>query len=257
MRSDISNTLTLIKSKFAEKSFMTRELYEAIRQSEENLPLSTLRWRLHSLKASGEIESLARGTYALTRHEKFENKLGAKLCSISKEIHEQFPYARFCTWSSEILNQFTIHQPSISFNIIEVEKDAIEGVFSFLQEHHQNVFLNPTKKEIDHYLLNQQKSIIVKTLLQRAPLATDSTEKTPVPKFEKILVDLLADTDLFSMYQGSELKNIWREVCNKYVINISTFNNYAKRRKVDEKAHLLIKELGLLNDLLIHNEKQI
>lgn len=256
MRSDINNTLTLIKSKFAKKSFMARELYEAIRQSEENLPLSTLRWRLHSLKASGEIETLARGTYALTRHEKFENKLEEKLSSISKEIHKQFPYARFCSWSSDILNQFTIHQPSVSFSIIEVEKDAIEGVFSFLQEQHQNVFLNPTKKEIDLYLFNQQKSIIVKILLQRAPLAID-LDKNPIPKFEKILVDLLADTDLFSMYQGSELKNIWKEVCNKYVINISTFNNYAKRRKVDEKVHHLIKELGLLPHLITLNEKQI
>lgn len=245
MKHDLENTLHAIKSKFSKHSFTVQGLHEAIRQSEKNLPLSTLRWRLHSLKARGEIESLARGTYALTRHQKFENKLEEKLCSISNEIHNQFPYARFCTWSSNLLNEFTIHQPWVSFNIIEVEKDAIGGAFSFIQKHHQNVFLNPTKKEMDLYLVNQQKPIIIKTLLQRAPLVIN-LEKIPVPKFEKILVDLLADTDLFLMYQGSELENIWREVCNKYVINISTLNNYAKRRRVDEKAQKLITELGIL-----------
>lgn len=253
MKSDTNNTLTFIKSKFAMRSFKAQELYEALKQSEENLPLSTFRWRLYYLKASGQIESRARGEYALKSHEKYENKLEVKLYNIAKEIQKQFPYARFCAWSSDLLHQFTIHQPSTGFNIIEVEKDAVEGVFSFLHEHHQNVFLNPTKKEIDLYLLNDKKSLVVKTLLQRAPVATDLTAKTLVPKFEKILIDLLVDTDLFSIYQESELKNIWREVFRRYAINISTLNNYAKRRKVDNKAHQLIKELGLF----IFNEKQI
>lgn len=247
MKSEVKNTLTLIKSKFANRSFMSKELYELAKELENELLLSTFRWRLHNLKASGEIESRGRGQYSLASHDKFKIELKLKLQKIFKELTQEFPYASFCTWSSDLLNEFTIHQPTMSFNIIEIEKDAIEGVFSYLKEHHQNVLLNPTKKEINLYLSSDNKSLIVKTLLQRAPIEKDSSTKISVPKIEKILVDLIADSDFFSLYQGSELKNIWREVFKKYTVNISTLNNYAKRRKVNGQTYQYIKELESLN----------
>jgi len=246
MKKQFKMTLNTIKTNFGKGAFTISGLYKALRSAEGDLPLPTLRWRLHSLKTSGEIEALARGTYALSKHEKIETKLPPELYKISKELQKEFPHARFCVWSSALLGQFMIHQPSVSFNVVEVEKDVLESVFSFLQNIHQNVLLNPDKKEIDHYLMTKTKSIIVKTLIQRAPLSTDSTEKNKIPRLEKILVDLLAEPDTFSMYQGTELKNIWREICHKYSINISTLNNYAKRRNVAGEVDKIIRELGLL-----------
>jgi hypothetical protein len=246
MKKEIEITLNTIKDKLSGVSFTAQRLLEVLKISEPALPISTLRWRLHSLKNAGKIESPARGMYTLSKHEKFEASLESGLYQIAKEIKKQFPYARFCIWPSNILNQFTTHQPSSYFNIVEVEKDAIEGVFSHLQQNHKNVFLNPSKKEIDYYISGQSKTLIVKTLYQRAPLATDKTGKHPFPKFEKILVDLIAEPNIFSVYQGSELKNIWREVCQRYAINVSTLNNYAKRRKVEGKVDQLIREFGLL-----------
>lgn len=248
MKKDLESTLNTIKKSLESQSFTAQKLLEIMKVTEPKLPLSTLRWRLYSLKSAGKIESLARGIYTLSKHEQFEASLGPGLYQMAKEIRKQFPYARFCIWPSNLLNQFTTHQPSIFFNIVEVEKDAIEGVFSHLKQNHTNIFLNPNKKEIDYYLSSQSKSIIVKTLYQRAPLTTDQTKNNPFPKFEKILVDLIAEPDIFSIYQGSELRNIWREVCQKYSINLSTLNNYAKRRKVEGKVDQLIRELKLLSN---------
>lgn len=246
MKKDLENTLNTIKRSLSNQEFTTQKLLEILSASEPDLLISTLRWRLYSLKAAGEIEARARGIYSLSKHEKFEVNLEPSLYQLSRDIRKQFPHARFCIWTSNLLNEFTTHQPSIYFSIVEVEKDAIEGIFSHLKQNHRNVFLNPSKKEIDYYLSAQSKSIIVKTLIHRAPLTTDRSERNPFPKFEKILVDLVAEPDIFSIYQGSELKNIWREICQKYAINFTTLNSYAKRRKVEGKVDQIIRELGLL-----------
>lgn len=253
MKKQLKTTLDTIKSAFGAKTFTANALHEALRTVEGGLSLSTLRWRLHSLKMVGETEVVARGVYVLSKHEKFEIKLRPGLYKISRELQKEFPHARFCVWSSDVLNQFTIHQPSISFNIVECERNVEEGVFSFLQNSHRNSFLNPNKKEVDHYLLTKNKSLVVKTLIQRAPMGTDFFGVNAVPKCEKILIDLIAEPDIFSIYQGAELKNIWREVCHKYSINFSSLSNYAKRRNVDKKVFDIMRELNLFT----HNKENI
>jgi hypothetical protein len=245
MKKNLKATLDIIKNKFKDRSFTVQQLQAALDKAGPELLRTTLRWRLSALKATGKIEPLARGRYVRTRHRPFELKLDPDLNKISKKIRKQFPYTSSCVWPSSFLNQFTIHQPSILFCLIEIEKEAMESVFSFLQEHHKNVFLNPTKKEIDLYLLNRPKSIIVKTFIQRAPVFTDPLQGNQIPKLEKILVDLLADPDIFFIYQGSELENIWRECFRKYAVNRSTLYNYAKRRLVLEKVHKLVRKLEL------------
>jgi len=244
MKRQLETTLNSIKTQFGKRSFTVAELYEVLKHSEADLPLSTLRWRLYSLKASDEIEAQARGTYALSSRTTIDLKLSPDLSKISKELRAEFPHAKLCVWSSEFLNQFTIHQPSVSYTIIEAERDVLESVFSFLQRVHKNILLNPSKKEVDHYLLTKTKSIIVKPLIQRAPLTTDPS-KNAIPSLEKILIDLLAEPDVFSLYQGSELKNIWKEVYHKYPINFSTLNNYARRRNLTGDVEKILQELNL------------
>lgn len=246
MENTADQILSVIKTKLKGPSFEAQELYELLKKSENDLLLSTFRWRLHQLKTLGKIESVGRGKYSIAKRSKFNIGLNNKLQNISKEIKKEFPYANFCIWSSDILNEFTIHQPTMNFVIVEVEKDALTGVFSYLKEHHQNVLLNPSEKEMNLYLGNDNKSVIVKTLIQRAPTEKSELSKFPVPKIEKILVDLLVDTDLFSLYQGSELKNIWRETFKKYSINQSTLNSYAKKRYVQDKAFTLVNEIKSL-----------
>lgn len=247
MENTADQILSIIKTKLKGPSFEAQELYEILKKSEHDLLLSTFRWRLYQLKSLGKIESIGRGKYSLARHSPFSIELNSKLQNIAKDIKKEFPYANYCLWSSDVLNEFTIHQPTVGFAIIEVEKDAISGVFSFLKEQHQSVFLNPKEKEINLYLDSDNKSLVVKTLNQRSPTEKSKTLKFPVPKLEKILIDLLVDTDLFSFYQGSELKSIWREAFNKYSINQSTLNNYAKKRYVQDQSFTLINEIKSLD----------
>lgn len=251
MEKTADQILSIIKSKLKGPSFEAQELYEVLKKSENDLLLSTFRWRLHQLKTLGKIESIGRGQYSLAKHSQFSIDLNSKLQSIAKKLKKEFPFANYCLWSSDVLNEFTIHQPAMSFAIIEVEKDALSAVFSFLKDEHQSVFLNPKEKEINLYLGSDNKSLIVKTLVQRSPIEKGKHKKFPVPKLEKILIELLAHTDLFSFYQGSELKNIWREAFNKYSINQSTLNNYARKRCVQEEANALVNEIKSINKGII------
>src|SRR3989338_1613242 len=99
-KNDLINTFKIIKSKFAGRVFSIQDLNQALKKSEPNLLLSTLRWRLFALKQDGRITSVSRGSYAISQKQKsFEISLSPALKKIAKEIKAKFPYARFCLWS--------------------------------------------------------------------------------------------------------------------------------------------------------------
>lgn len=247
MKRKIEAILEAIKAQFGTQQFTVSKLYSLFKELDSATSLSTVRWRLSTLKSEGKIEAMARGVYRLSLRDQFHMQLPPELIKISKEIKNHFPYSNFCCWSSDILNEFMIHQPSVSFMIVEVDKDALEGVFSFLQTCHDNVFLNPKKKEIEHYLLAKEKSLVVKPLINRSPIKVDSQKIYPVPKLEKILVDIVSAPELFFLHQGSELDNIWKEAFRKYAINTSALSNYARRRHSFDVVQNIMKKMNLLN----------
>jgi hypothetical protein len=91
------------------------------------------------------------------------------------------------------------------------------------------VFLQPAKESIDRYVLPKEGSIVVITLITRAP--TLILDDITVPSLEKILVDTFCDQELYFIYSGSELMNIYRYAYKKYAINFSRLLTYAERRK--------------------------
>ncbi len=246
MKRKIEAVLEIIKAQFGTQKFTAPKLHDALKEQDSTTQLSTVRWRLSTLKSEGKIESVARGEYRLSLRNQFHVHLPPELLKISKEIKKNFPYAKFCCWPSDILNEFMIHQPSLSFIIVEVEKDALESIFSFLQISYKNILLNPKKKEIDHYLMSKERSLVVKSLINRSPVKLDSENLYPVPQLEKILVDIVAGPEIFSLYQGSELENIWKEAFKKYAINTSALFNYARRRHALDVIQNIIKKLNLL-----------
>lgn len=246
MKKKLELTLKIAKAKFGSQKFTTSQLHDFLKADDSNIVLSTVRWRLSSLKSLGKIEAVARGTYRLSDREQFGKHLSPELYKIAKELQKEFPYADFCIWSTDLLNEFMVHQPSVSFIIIEVEKDALESVFSFLQTGHKNIFLSPTKKEIDLYLLSKGRSVILKSLIKRSPIKFDAEKLSPMPRLEKILVDITSEPNLFSLYQGSELESIWKEAFHKYAINYSSLQTYAKRRNVLDTIEKVVKKLNLL-----------
>lgn len=222
-----------IKERFKNKPFTSKELYQFYLDYEPELKQNTFRWRIYNLKQAGIISSVKRGTYRLESKKAFTPPINLSLKRIYNKIKEKFPYIEISIWETNWLANYMIHQPRTDNIIIEVDKDAMESVFALFQETKSNVFLNPNKHDVETYLMTGKSNIVVKNLVVESPIQLQ--DKIYVPKIEKIIVDLFVDKDLFIMYQGQELANIYEALFETYSINQSTLNRYATKRKVKER----------------------
>ncbi|NYB73260.1 hypothetical protein HZF24_03810 [Sedimentibacter hydroxybenzoicus DSM 7310] len=237
--------LSDLKKQFEYRPFSKQELYNFYLLYEPELKESTFRWRVHRLRNENIIIDVKRGIYKLHDNNhlyyvqnvfeknEYNPYIENKTMIIFKNIKNNFHYAKFSIWNTKWLHEFMIHQPINNTTIIEVEKIAAKSVFESLQDLYENVYLNPSKYEIDKYLLSGKSNILVINLVMDSPLQV--INKITVPKIEKIIVDLFANKSLFVMYQGKELANILEGIFEKYDINMATLKRYATRRNVKNK----------------------
>lgn len=79
-------------------------------------------------------------------------------------------------------------------------------------------------------------------LVSEAPMQEISG--VPMPTLEKLLVDILRDTDFFYL-QGSESDRIIENAFNLYTINRNRLFRYADRRKVKEELSSILENLNI------------
>lgn len=219
------------------------ELHQFYKNEEPDLPRSTLRWRVHELINQGVLHSVKRGVYTL---EEGKRSWKPKLLPAVKEIHislqEKYPYTKFCIWSTQWLLDLTHHMPVKNFMLVDTERETEESVFHYLQDtqNDYSVYLKPSRSEIDRYLGSDGNSIVVRSLLSQSPLM--DIEGVQIPKLEKIMVDLIADDDLFTAYQGKELQTIFKNISDAYTINRSTLHRYSQRRNKWDKVKSYLED---------------
>jgi len=180
--------------------------------------------------------------YKLGNETVYYPELSSNDKSIYNRIRKKFPYAKVCLWKTDCLNEFTRHQAGKYSLLIEVEKDAAESIFYFFREHYKDAFLNPTKEVYHKYISGQKKSIVVLNLISEAPL--QELEGICLPSIEKILVDLFADKNIFSAWQGNVMRNIFSEAIGKYTVNWSVLYRYADRRSKKEELKQYLRSLN-------------
>ncbi len=202
---------------------------------------NTINMYLSRLKKKGVIHSPSRGIYELDRHASFQPNISTTLKRIFNKIKREFPYIAFCVWDTVWLHDFMRHQPFKHYIVLEVEKDACESVFGYLSETMKNIFLNPDEELFDRYISNLDGVIIIKNMVSEAPLIEE--QKVIIPSLEKLLVDMLIDTALFSAQQ-SEKEFIMRSVVKKYTLNELKMRRYAIRRNRAREINELIN-IGL------------
>lgn len=221
----IENKITIY---FKSRDKISREeLLALIKKDFANWTDNTINIYISSLQKKGIIHSLSRGMYALGNEETFQPHLNNKLVKIASIINKTFPFIKYCVWESAWLNELMRHQTFKNFTILEVEKVANEQVFNQLNNNFPNVFINPDEKTIERYIANLDNVIIIKNLNSEAPI--QKWNNFNVPTLEKILVDIIADDELFAAQQG-ELEFIFKSAFDKYNINESKMKRYASRR---------------------------
>lgn len=222
-----------IKTFFGDKPFSSDDLYNFYAIEEPDLKKTTFRWRIYALKNDGVIIPLKKGVYTTRSKKDFEPVTDKEIISLFMKVKDHFPYTDIAIWQTSWLNNYMLHQAFSNNIILEVEKDAAPAVFGFLQELYRDIYLNPAKFEMENYIRSSQNSIIIKNLTMTSPL-TERDDIT-VPRIEKIMVDVFTDEDLFAIYQGAELQNIFQEFFETFNINQSTLRQYANKRHVKDR----------------------
>src|SRR5690606_23330072 len=100
-----------------------------------------------------------------------------------------------------------LHIPAKHITILQVEKEALEPVYDFLKEQKLgDIFIQPEEKEIERYIYESDKAIVLLPLVTKSPLQKIKTVSTTT--LEKLIVDLYSDKKIFAAFQGSELAHI-------------------------------------------------
>jgi hypothetical protein len=199
------------------------------RALEPEVKKSAVNWRIYTLMQEGILNRVGRGRFSLGKGNAYTPELSNKLNSVYKKIKSDFPFLTVCLWSTSVFNEFMLHQPGRYYQLIEVEKDALESVFFYLKDRNYSVFMEPSEELIRRYMIDEKESWIVKTLVTEAP--TQIVNGITTVTIEKLLVDIFCDPVIFNAQQGSEMNQIFFEAFEKYSISESKMLRYASRRR--------------------------
>lgn len=214
------------------QSFSREELYAFYTQFKPDLKETTFRWIIFNLKKNQLITSISRGLFTLAYKPVFKPDIGETERKIYSKVEKQFPTLKFCIWSTKIVSEFMLHIPIKLITILQVEKEALEPVYDFLKEQKLgDIFIQPEEKEIERYIYESEKAIILQLLVSKSPIQNINNVATTT--LEKLIVDLYSDKKLFAAFQGSELGHIVNNSYSRYSIDFTKLFHYAKRRRKD------------------------
>lgn len=218
-----------LKHKFSNNPLVSEEeIFAHFRDREGEVKLTTLRWRMYHLRQQGILRRIARGKYSFQNRSQFKPAISHALKRIFNEFGKNLPYTKKCVWETRWLLPLMEFQPVANMIILEVEKEAFGKAFSIYGGKVRTTFLEPSREEMEKYVLAQDETLIIKRFLFRAPV--QRIEGFATPRLEKILVDLFVDKKIFMAFQGKELERIYRTALSNFNIDFTVLRGYAQRR---------------------------
>ena len=214
------------------ESFSREELFAFYKQFKPELKENTFRWIIYNLKKQQVMASVSKGQFTFSLKPFFQPEANKSERRIFSKIGKQFSLLKFCVWSTRIVSEFMLHVPSKHITIVQAEKESLEPIYDFLKgQKLGDIFIQPEEKEIDRYIFESNKAIVLLPLVTKSP--TLKVNKVETTTLEKLIVDLYSDKKIFSAFQGNELVHIVNVANSRYAIDFTTLFNYAKRRRKD------------------------
>ncbi len=224
------------------ESFTTNDVSDFFAKTDPDIKRATINWRIYELVRQGSLKRIGRGMYALGQADCFLPGLTKKQQTISARLKKQFPLITFCCWHTSALKEFFQHVAVYDFLLVEAEREAVDAVFHFVKETHPNTFQDPPQNIMENFVLASRDAVIVKSLVSEAPL--QEADAATLPTIEKILVDIVADSEIFFFLQGHELLNIFESALGKYTVNTDRLLRYAKRRNKKEELQKILNQIS-------------
>ena len=203
---------------------------------------SSLSWYLFKLVNDRTLVRTGRGHYLKTLKQRFAPLPSGEVREIYEVLNTDFPFAGFCIYQGEIIAAMQHHLSPNHTVYVEVERNAVETVFNFLKSKGYNVYFRPDEEMIYRYVDMSRHNVFVKNLVSESPL--QNIDGIPMPSLEKLLVDILRDSDFFYL-RGGESERIIRSAFALYAINRSRLLRYAGRRKAKEELLSILKNQAI------------
>ncbi len=186
--------------------------------------------------AKGEIGNAGYGFYADSPRV-FESELDGVSKAINAEL-DTFPFPPKRVIFSAVSLNFCINQLVDSTTyLVEVEREYLLSTFLTLKNHLSNVvLLKPNKQDKMNYW--EPGAIYVKELFKRSPVKKDGSIA-----IEKLIVDLIFDEDLSSLYSGRDIDEALEVLCTRYAVNYRKLFAYASRKGLKDRLLERIRRL--------------
>lgn len=190
---------------------------------------TTLNNYMKEMEQSGIVSNAGKGWYSfINKPYRLEKEAVKDLIAL---VTKEFPFLGFASWSTKQVNRHMHHLLGKYVIYVQMDKDIMAVVSDFLKQKEYNVYLNPTKREIEKNfsVSNDDKTVIVRPLPSRSPVDNHAAG------IEKILVDLRKELETVPLMSVGEFKEMARKTVTSERVNMSEMLSYAKRRKISAK----------------------
>lgn len=215
----------------------SNEIANFYRSYSPDIPISTIRWKIHSLVNKGVIYSIGRGLYRFGEKPIFKPNIYARTENIAGIMRRRLPFAKYCQWDMHVANAFSTYMLNTQLYFVDVERDVVDAAYHEIgKTYRRTVLYRNLSEELPYY----DGYIVVRNMALEAP--TIEVEDMPLASLEKILVDFALDR-IFP-FSDTEIVDIYANATADYSVNTSRMLRYAGRRGRRDVIEEILDEIN-------------
>ncbi len=216
----------LLKKQIDDRVYSRTDLYDLIYRFFPNYSVESCNWVIGRLVQEGFIRKLGKGYfkrpkefYVFQEPPKYRNEIRSLSSFMGESDLALIPGVE--------INKLTGEGHDYDFLLVEVPKNVLFPCYMDLRSKtKKEILLNPSPEE---FLFRYRPGcIVLRTLFSKSPCLSTSFFSV-----EKLIVDLLADHFIRTLYSGADFEESAQELLKSNNVNLSVLINYGKRRKVD------------------------
>jgi len=230
----------IITTQWSGKYCTIDDISASVMMSSSNISRKTIIWKINQLIKEDKAIRVGRGVYLIAYKKGFIQSISTSAEKACKLLVENLKYLEVTLTDTSSLGELMVLQPFSSVITLEVKKVAVNAVVSTLRSEKIPAYKKIDYPQIERYVESSQPILVRPELFVNPAMLKNNNIRYAT--IEKILVDLVCDSDIYGQYQDGELINIYRNATDLYAVNYSQMLRYAAARgKKDSVIESLLK----------------
>lgn len=138
----------------------SNEIANFYRSYSPDIPISTIRWKIHSLVNKGVIYSIGRGLYRFGRKPIFKPNIYTRTEVIADIMQRRLPFAKYCQWDLHVANAFSPFLINTQLFFVDVERDVVDAAYHEIGKTYRRTVLYRNLSEELPYYDGDRKSVV-------------------------------------------------------------------------------------------------